>query len=57
MLEIGAEFDSEKGPFYLSTKHKDTRVEFAEEQIRKSPNYAVKLYVDEKKFNLDDPDG
>ncbi|KAA6360176.1 MAG: hypothetical protein EZS28_044297, partial [Streblomastix strix] len=57
MREIGAEFDSEKRPFYLSAKHKDARVEFAEEQIRKSPNYAVRIYVDEKKFNLDGPDG
>ncbi|KAA6398170.1 MAG: hypothetical protein EZS28_006304 [Streblomastix strix] len=29
--EIGAEFDSEKRPFHLSAKHKDARVEFAEE--------------------------
>ncbi|KAA6403200.1 MAG: hypothetical protein EZS28_001277 [Streblomastix strix] len=57
MCEMVNEFDSEKRPFYLSAKRKDARVEFAEEQILKFPNFAVGIQVSEKKFNLDRPDG
>lgn len=41
----------------LTTKHKQLRVEFAARHLNKLDEFKLTIYTDEKKFNLDGPDG
>ncbi|KAA6369337.1 MAG: hypothetical protein EZS28_035135 [Streblomastix strix] len=55
--QIVGTFSAQKGPFFLSLQHKEMRVKFATEKLSNIENWKNYIYVDEKKFKMDRPDG
>ncbi|KAA6357964.1 MAG: putative Transposable element Tc3 transposase, partial [Streblomastix strix] len=54
---LGGTFSAQKRPIFLSPYHKEMRVKFATEKLSNIENWKKYVYVDEKKFKMDGPEG